>query len=229
MAAVEGETPACLTRMAEKAIVSAPAMAIARGRAARAVTTAGMAGAVVGANAARARAAGAAARTSCGHSEPPSRNVAAAACRFGRKRTRRPPSVPVTAPRRLIFRVPFAVPLTCTVPEIDPAAGGQRAADAQAGHEGVAAQAQAALEARLGGEAPAAQPAAADLEAGEQRLQRGQARVGDGVEHREQRAPAAAADAGRRAEVLQRVRRQRRRARRRCRGSGTGGRPRRPR
>ena len=49
MAAVEGETPACLTRMAEKAMVSAPAMAIARGRATSAVTAAGIAGAAVGA------------------------------------------------------------------------------------------------------------------------------------------------------------------------------------
>src|SRR3954465_8367894 len=50
MAAVDGETAACLTRMAEKAIVNAPAIAIARGRAARALTTAGVAGTVLGAN-----------------------------------------------------------------------------------------------------------------------------------------------------------------------------------
>ena len=47
MAAVEGETAACLTRMAEKAIVSAPAIAIARGRATSAVTAPGIAGAAV--------------------------------------------------------------------------------------------------------------------------------------------------------------------------------------
>src|SRR4051794_6793112 len=50
MAAVDGETAACLTRMAEKAIVSAPAIAIARGRAARALTTAGVGGTVLRAN-----------------------------------------------------------------------------------------------------------------------------------------------------------------------------------
>src|SRR4051812_50160677 len=50
MAAVDGETAACLTRMAEKAIVNAPAIAIARGRAARALTTAGVAGTVLGGN-----------------------------------------------------------------------------------------------------------------------------------------------------------------------------------
>ena len=47
MAAVAGETPACFTRMAEKAMVSAPATAIARGRATSAVTSAGIAGAAV--------------------------------------------------------------------------------------------------------------------------------------------------------------------------------------
>ena len=72
--------------MAEKAIVSAPATAIARGRAARAVTTAGIAGAAVEAKpapgyGAMGRRRGANVR---GHSEPPSRSVAAAACRVGR-------------------------------------------------------------------------------------------------------------------------------------------------
>ena len=47
MAAVDGETAACLTRMAEKAMVSAPAIAIARGRATSAVTAVGIAGAAV--------------------------------------------------------------------------------------------------------------------------------------------------------------------------------------
>src|SRR5256885_190660 len=51
MAAVEGETPDCLTRMAEKAMVSAPAIASARGRAVSAATKAGIvAGAEVRAN-----------------------------------------------------------------------------------------------------------------------------------------------------------------------------------
>ena len=47
IAAVDGETAACLTRMAEKAMVSAPAIAIARGRATSAVRAVGIAGAVV--------------------------------------------------------------------------------------------------------------------------------------------------------------------------------------
>ena len=94
MAAVEGETPACLTRMAEKAMVSAPAMAIARGRATSAVTTAGIAGAAVRAKpgqATRRRFATRLPNTGTrrganvrGHSEPPSRSVAAAARRVGR-------------------------------------------------------------------------------------------------------------------------------------------------
>ena len=130
MAAVEGETAACLTRMAEKAIVSAPAMAIARGRATSAVTVAGMAGAAVRAKLGEATRAAPPAgyrptgtrrgANFSGHSEPPSRSVAAAALRVGRKRTRRPPSTPVTVPRRLTLRVPFAAPATRTVPEITP-------------------------------------------------------------------------------------------------------------
>src|SRR3954447_1242035 len=127
MAAVDGDTAACLTRMAEKAIVNAPAIAIARGRAARALTTAGVARTVLGANPlGHSRQAPRRARPRAQRAAPPQGRPGrppppqAAAPRFGRRRPARPPSVPVTAPRRLIFRVPLAVPLTCTVPEIAP-------------------------------------------------------------------------------------------------------------
>src|SRR5512133_1809817 len=159
MAAVDGETPACLTRMAEKAIVSAPAMAIARGRAARAVTTAGMAGAAVEAK--RSGRDGQAPRR-----ERPRPQRAAAA----QRRRRRPALGPVAhmAPAERAGHRAAAADLQRAVggaAHVHGArdrtlAGGQRPADAQAGHEDVAAHAQAALEARLAREAPAAQSAA---------------------------------------------------------------------
>ena len=51
IAAVDGETPDCLTRMVENAIATAPAIAIARGRATSTVTATGIAGAAVRAQA----------------------------------------------------------------------------------------------------------------------------------------------------------------------------------
>src|SRR5438477_579517 len=146
MAAVDGETPACLTRMAEKAIVSAPVTASARGRAARAVTTAGIAGAVLGATRLR---------VVLGQVV----NVQALA-----QRCRRRPVLRPVADRTPTERAGHAAagadlqgavrgPAHVHGARDRPAARGQRAADAQAGDEGVAAQAQASLEAGLRREA----------------------------------------------------------------------------
>ena len=108
---------------------------------------------------------------------------------------------PSRAPLRRSRSVPWAVPLTRTVPEIVPSlVGPTRSRAGRARRRSCAAA--GAPRARLARKLPPRRPPPR-TQPGEELLQRGQARVRGRVEHGEQRAPAVAADAGRRAEVVE--------------------------